>query len=353
MTSIDVTSHSTPRSPHAPHAPQAPHAPRSPRRRSLLHACAALIGLPWMAACAAPAFQPAAAHDTPRDALPAPAPWALVLSGGGLRGIAHVGVLRALQGLNLEPPLVVGSSIGAVIGALYASGVELDQLERLQLPAEMDPWSSLLVSPAARSASLAGLLKRTLAQQRIEHFPRRFAAVATASDTGQARAFGSGDATLAVLASAALPGALAPVSIDGREYWDGGLSLPLPVRLARSLGARCVVAVDVGFHPEVPAPRGRIGSVFHAGFLMGRNLSAPDRAAADVLIEPVLPPVPEVTLARRAALADCGERATLALGSALGHVTSEQASLDRPIPATQPPGLVGTRAQPLFYDLTN
>jgi NTE family protein len=315
-----------------------------------LQACAALIGAPWLAACGTPVGWVVQAHEAsrdaaktaaPRDAVVAPVPWALVLSGGGVRGLAHVGVLRALQHLGLEPPLVVGSSIGAVIGALYASGVGLDALERLELPPELDPWSSLFISPAARSASLAGVLSSTLAQARIEEFPRRFAAVATASDSGQARAFGAGDAALAVLASAALPGALAPVAIDGREYWDGGLSLPLPVRLARALGAHRVVTVDVGFHPEVPAPRGRIGSVFHAGFLMGRNLSAPDRAAADVLIEPRLPPVPEVTLARRAALADCGERAALALGPALRHAAQGQ-----PAPLAVRPGLARAGMRP-------
>jgi NTE family protein len=303
-------------------------AARLRNRRRVLQAGAALVSAPWLAACGTHAPWPAAAADSaPCEAAPSPARWALVLSGGGLRGFAHVGVLRALTQLGLEPPLLVGTSIGAVVGALYAAGADLDAVDRWALAPEIEPWSGLLVSPSVRSASLAGLLRGALAHQRIEHFARRFAAVATARDSGQARAFGAGDATLAVLASAALPGALAPVAIDGREYVDGGLSQPLPVRVARALGARFVVAVDVGFHPEVPAPRGRIDSVFHAGMLMSRNLSAPDRAAADLLIEPALPPVPEVTLARRAALADCGERAALALASPIRAAVAPAADL--------------------------
>lgn len=284
-------------------------------RRRLLRSSPVLLGAPLLAACGG-AARALAREDEPRAATAAPARCALVLSGGGLRGFAHLGVLRALQRLGLEPDLIVGSSIGAVIGGLYASGVRTDIVERLVLAPEMDPWSSLLVSPESRSAGLGAFLRATLAQQRIDHFPRRFVAVATARDSGEVCCFGSGDAACAILASAALPGALAPVTIGEREYVDGGLSQPLPVRVARALGAERVIAVDVGFHPEVPAPSGRIGSVFHAGFLMARNLSAPDRALADWLIEPELPPVPEITLARRGALIDCGERAALALAPA-------------------------------------
>ncbi len=291
---------------------------RTDRRRAL-RAAAALLGAPWLAACGG-ATRALSSDDEPRAAIAAPARWALVLSGGGLRGFAHLGVLRALQQLGLEPPLIVGSSMGAVIGGLVASGVSLSAVERLALAPEIDPWSSLLVSPEARSTMLGAFLRATLAQRRLEDFAQRFATVATARDSGQATVFGSGDAACAILASAALPGALAPVSIGAREYVDGGLSQPLPVRIAHALGAERVIAVDVGFHPEVPAPTGRIGSVFHAGFLMARNLSVPDRAAADLLIEPALPPVPEITLARRAALIDCGERALMAAVPALRAV---------------------------------
>lgn len=290
--------------------------PGSATRRRALVTATAWLAAPMLTACggAMPALD---RSDEPRLAQRATPRWALVLSGGGLRGFAHLGVLRALQRLAIEPDLIVGSSVGAVIGGLYASGVALHAAEQWALSSEMDPWSSWLVSPASRSAGLGAFLRSTLAQQRIEDFPRRFAAVATERDSGEVCAFGGGDAACAILASAALPGALAPMTIGGREYVDGGLSQPLPVRVARALGAQQVVAVDVGFHPEVPAPAGRLGSVFHAGFLMARNLSAPDRAAADLLIEPVLPPVPEITLDKRAALIDCGERAAMALAPTL------------------------------------
>jgi NTE family protein len=294
------------------------------RRRALQAALTTALA-PGLWACGG-ALEMPAPQDEPQPARPQRAAWALALSGGGLRGFAHLGVLQALQRLGCEPDLVVGSSIGAVIGGLYASGADLNAFERLALAPEMDPWGSWLLSPAARSASLGEFLREHLGVARIESFPRRFVAVATARDDGQAVAFGRGDAACALLASAALPGALAPIAIGRREYVDGGLSQPLPVRIALELGAERVVAVDVGFHPEVPAPSGRLDSVFHAGFLMARNLSLPDRERADLLIEPALPPVPEVTLARRGALVACGEQAALQRTAAL-HAVADGRSL--------------------------
>lgn len=281
-------------------------------RRRFLCGAASLALPSLLIACGGDGAAPPT-EDPPTPARTAPARLALVLSGGGLRGFAHVGVLRVLRRLDIEPDLVVGCSMGAVIGGLYAAGVQLDVAERMKLPPEMDPWGGLLISPQARSDALRTLLRAALKRHRIEEFPLRFVAVATARDSGQMQAFGAGDAVQAILASAALPGALLPVKIGEREYLDGGLSQPLPVRAARALGAHHIIAVDVSFHPMVPAPSGRIDSMFHAGMLMTRNLSIPDRAEADVLIEPVLPPVPQITLEALAQLVDCGERAAMAL----------------------------------------
>jgi NTE family protein len=112
------------------------------------------------------------------------------------------------------------------------------EAQRLTVGSEMDPWSGLLVSPRSRSAALADFLRHALAERRIEAFARRFVAVATARDSGELHAFGSGDAVCAVLASAALPGALAPVLIGGCEHVDDGIAQPLPVRAARALSAQ-------------------------------------------------------------------------------------------------------------------
>lgn len=237
---------------------------------------------------------------------------ALVLSSGGLRGLAHLGVLRVLEAQGMKPDLIVGTSVGAIVGAAYAAGLRPEEVLDWPLPGLLDPWGSWLVSPAQRSRSLEAFVAEVVAGRRIEDLPRRFVAVATERNTGCLTLFGAGDVARAVAASSALPGALAPVVIAGRTFADGGLGAPLPVRVARALGAERVIAVDTTFHAELEVPGGLIDSVFHAGMVMSRHLALPDRAAADLLIEPRLPPVPEVTLANRAQLVEAGERAALA-----------------------------------------
>lgn len=273
----------------------------------LLAAVAAVVG----AGCSGSDPPSLAAQDEPRPAAVdgQPVRVALVLSGGGLRGFAHLGVLRALEAQGLEPDLIVGTSIGAIVGALVASGWSAARMEAELAPPDIDPWGSLLVAPSTRSARLEAYLLASLKQRHIEDFPRRFVAVATERESGCVMAFGGGDAARALVASAALPGALAPVRVAGREYVDGGVGTPLPVRVARALGAQRVIAVDVTFHPEKPLPAGIVGSVFHAGMLMARHLAAADRDSADLVLEPVLPPVPEVTTENRARIVDAGARA--------------------------------------------
>lgn len=259
--------------------------------------------------------EPAHAGHPPGPADAAPCHLALVLSGGGLRGFAHVGVLGALHDMGVVPDLVVGCSAGALVGGLFAAGMDAPALRAAaldpRLDDELERWAGWLVLPSLRSTLIEGWLRGRLTRGMVQDFERRFIAVATRRDDGAAAALGRGDAARAILASASVPGVLPPVRIGDAELIDGGLSSPLPVLQARAHGAAHVLAVDVSFHPMVPAPTGRINSMFHAGLLMTRNLALDDRKAADVLIEPALPPVPQITLARRAELVACGYRATM------------------------------------------
>lgn len=279
--------------------------------------------------------------DLPRAVVPGAvqprARVALVLSSGGLRGLAHLGVLRALEHHGMAPDLVVGSSVGAIVGVGYAAGWPSARILDRPLPEVLDPWGSWLVSPARRSRSLEAFVAVVVGGRRIEDLPRRFVAVATERNSGCLVLFDAGDAARAVTASSALPGALAPVSAGGRTFADGGLGAPLPVRVARALGAERVIAVDTTFHAEPEVPPGPIDSVLHAGLVMSRHLAQPDRDSADVLIEPRLPPVSEVTLANREQLVLAGERATLAQMERLRQLFAE----DIPARRTGMPGAPG------------
>lgn len=272
-----------------------------------------LSTLALLAGCLGAPPRALAPEDEPQPLwrLQGPVRVALVLSGGGLRGLSQLGVLRVLHDHGLRPDLIVGTSVGAIIGGAHASGVDIEALEALALPAELDPWGSLFVSPAQRSAALETFLATRLAQRRLQDFPLRFVAVATARQSGCVMLFGGGDAARALMASSALPGALAPVLIGGTAYADGGLGAPLAVRVARALGAQVVIAVDTTFHADPIVPDGIVDSVFHAGMVMARHLAAADRAAADVVITPVLPPVAQVTLANGPLLAQAGATAAL------------------------------------------
>lgn len=284
----------------------------APAARGARWVCLATLAL-LVGCLAAPprALAPEEEPQPPPLLLTGPTRVALVLSGGGLRGMAQLGVLRVLQDHGLRPDLVVGTSVGAIVGGAYASGVGIDALEALPFPDELDPWGSLFVSSAQRSAGLESFLTRLLAQRRLQDFPMRFVAVATARQSGCVMLSGSGDAARAVTASSALPGALAPVSIRGVPYADGGLGAPLAVRVARALGAEVVIAVDTTFHADPVVPPGIVDSVFHAGMVMARHLTLADRLTADLVLTPQLPPVAEVTLANRQLLAQAGATAAL------------------------------------------
>ena len=185
--------------------------------------------------------------------------WALALSGGSARGFAHIGVLRVLEEAGLKPDLIVGTSAGAIIGSLYASGLSVQEVEAAVRAMGYSLFNdvvlpSLVVLPGEngliRGEKMMRFIDERLMTRHIEDFPIRFAAVATDMKSGDAIAFNSGHAALAVRASASVPGVFTPVDINGRLFGDGQIVSPMPVVTARQLGASRVIAVDVVYPPE-------------------------------------------------------------------------------------------------------
>jgi len=172
----------------------------------------------------------------------------VALSGGAVRGAAHIGVLRVLEDAGLCPALIAGTSVGAIIGAARAAGRALGDVERLF--AGLD-WFSL-VRPTLKlkrslmdNRRLGRFLRTELGLTRFEELQIPFAAVACDLDSGEAVALTRGDLAQAIRASSALPGLFPPERIDGRLLVDGGIVENLPVRVARDMGAGFVVAVDL------------------------------------------------------------------------------------------------------------
>ena len=174
---------------------------------------------------------------------------ALALGGGIARGFAHIGVLRILAKHGIEPDIVVGTSVGAVVGACYAYG-------KLQ---ELEDWArgltargvlgyldvSLGGSGLIGGDKLATRLEQTFGDSRIEDLPKRFACIATELGTGHEIWLTRGRIVDAMRASYALPGVFTPVRLGGRWLVDGALVNPVPVAAARALGARLVIAVNL------------------------------------------------------------------------------------------------------------
>ena len=174
---------------------------------------------------------------------------ALVLGAGGSRGFAHVGVIKALEAAGIRPEIVVGSSSGSVVAALYAGGNNAQALEAMALGIEdHDLIDVTLFGPGrVQGEALQYYVNNALGNRSIEALDRAFAVVATERATNRMTVFNRGNTGLAVRASSSIPNVFWPVLIDGREYIDGGVSSRVPVPVARSMGADVVIAVDVSW----------------------------------------------------------------------------------------------------------
>ena len=172
----------------------------------------------------------------------------LALGGGSARGWAHIGVIRALEKAGVHPDIVCGTSIGSLVGAAYAAG-ELDRLERWALELGMRDVIGFMDvgfgGGALKGDRLIDFFRRNWSDRSIETLSLPFAAVATSLRTGAEVWLRSGSTIDAVRASIALPGVFAPVRLEGSFLVDGGLVNPVPVSLARAMGADIVIAVDL------------------------------------------------------------------------------------------------------------
>ena len=250
----------------------------------------------------------------------------LALSGGGARGLAHIGVLAVLEQAGLQVQAIAGTSMGAILGAAYAAGRSPTELRALS--ARLGRFGRL-IGLADLGIPRAGLVKGTAVQQFLQelfHPHRSFhtlklplAVAAVDLRRAEEVVLSSGDLLRAVRASMSVPGIFPPVEWDDRLLVDGGVLNNLPVDLARALGTRIVVAVDVGLDPRnediwqsTRLPRLAMHMWRAASVMMARNTATKlTQSPPDLLIRPPLPPrVTSVAGFRRAEqLIQAGEQA--------------------------------------------
>ena len=267
---------------------------------TLLCGCASLGGKP-----------PATAIATPLVAAPVPVKIGLALGGGAARGFAHIGVIKALEAQGIVPDIIVGTSAGALVGALYASGLNGFELQKVALEmdeSQVSDWS-LPDRGVIKGEALQNFVNRIVGNRPLEKLPRRFAAVATDLKTGEATIFNTGNSGAAVRASSAVPGVFQPVQINGRDYVDGGLVSPLPISIAKKLGATFVIAVDISAKPADGKTRSTSDVMLQTFAIMGQTISRHEQVEADIVVRPITAELPATDFAGRHKAVLEGERA--------------------------------------------
>ena len=265
---------------------------------------------------AAPAVPPVATLPKPP---PRPPRIGLALGGGAARGFAHIGVIQVLEENGIKPDLVVGTSAGSLVAALYASGksgAELALLADSMDESAFTDWS-FPGRGLIRGEALAKYVRDNTGAQPIEQMRTPLGIVATDLDSGQPILFQRGDAGVAVRASSAVPAVFQPVRIGTHEYVDGGLVAPVPVRFARQMGAELVIAVDISAAPDGNATGDPMRMLLQTFAIMGRSINHFELRDADVVLRPRLPGLSGADFAARKKSIQAGREVTLAQLAAL------------------------------------
>lgn len=239
----------------------------------------------------------------------------LALGGGAARGFAHIGVIQVLEEHGIRPDLVVGTSAGSLVAAMLASGKtgpEMAALAQGMDEGAITDWSF----PARgfiRGEALARYVRDITGNRAIEQMKLSLGIVATDLDSGEPVLFQRGDTGAAVRASSAVPAVFQPVRIGGREYVDGGLVSPVPVRFARQMGAEMVIAIDISSAPD-GNPTGDVMKMLLQTFaIMGRSINRFELKDADVVLRPALAGVSSADFTARARAIQAGREAATKL----------------------------------------
>jgi len=249
----------------------------------------------------------------------APARVAIVLGAGAAKGFAHIGVLKIMEANNIPVHMVVGTSAGSFVGALYAYGYNPYQLQGLAMSLDKDDIADLTIpdNGFVKGEKLQRYVNNAVRNTPIEKFRIPFHAVATNIQTGQEMVFGQGNAGMAVRASCSVPGVFQPPRFGGAVYVDGGVVAPVAVETARRYGAGLVIAVDISGGVSTSAPQGTIDTILKSIDIMYNRIAAGHLRGADVVIRPNVGSIAGTDLSRRHEAILEGEKAAVAAMPAL------------------------------------
>ena len=271
-----------------------------------------------LSGCTAPGVKPPA---PPEATVKKPVKIGLALGGGAARGFAHVGVIAVLEEAGIKPQLVVGTSAGSLVAALYASGKTSAQLQQTALNMDevaITDWMLPIIGRGVfRGDALARYVNELVASRLMENMVIPLGIVATDLGNGNAVLFQKGDTGTAVRASSAVPTVFVPVKINGRDYVDGGLVSPVPVRFARQMGADVVIAVDISNPPEANMADGTLQILLQTFAIMGKSINDYELKGADVVVRPSLVGLKSADFSSRQRAIDAGRAAMLAALPAL------------------------------------
>jgi len=239
---------------------------------------------------------------------------ALVLGGGSSKGFAHVGVIRVLEQEKIPVDMIVGTSVGSLIGSIYASNPDGFQLEWLAFKIEKSDILdfSIVYSKMGpvQGAKLESFVERNVAAKRIEDTKIPFFPVATDLNTGETVILEKGSVARAVHASCAIPGIFAPVTFDKRMLVDGGVTDNVACDIARKKGADIIIGVSLQKDVKNYQIDSAIDVIAQAVNIMAREASRPKLECADVIIEPDVHGVPLFDFGQKKLMMEEGIKAT-------------------------------------------
>jgi NTE family protein len=226
--------------------------------------------------------------EVPLQPPPKPAKIALVLGAGASKGYAHIGVLKILETNKIPIHMIVGTSVGSVVGGLYAYGLSAFELHKLSSSIEQKDIVDLTIPDNGfiKGEKLEEFVNTTLKNTPMEKLKIPFYAVATEIQGGREIVFGRGNTGQAVRASCSIPGVFRPVKIGDKVYVDGGVVSPVGVEAAKRLGADVVIAVDISASTERTPPGNTIETLLQSIDIMYSKLATIQLSQANIVIRP-------------------------------------------------------------------